>query len=255
MITRRLFAASALATIPGLALAAPTTSDLSLDQVIARHTTARGGARALDAVHAMRADLVISEQGASLKAAWRATLDHLMRIDVALGDKRVWSEGVDKAGPWAWPGGKPEPAPSGGDAERALRHGMDFNLVGLHAFPALGHRLTLAGRETLDGVALYVVQIDMADGFRTFRYIDPRSWMITRSRDIRALHPDADPTQKLLENVYEDFRPVSGVQVSFASRQVDVATGKVLQQTRLTAQAHNPPLAGLNLGRAEPSLV
>ena len=190
-----------------------------------------------------------------MKAAYRATLDRRMRIDVALAGKRVWSEGVDAAGPWAWPGGAPQPAQASADANRALQHGIDFNLAGLHRFPALGHRLTLAGRETLGGADLYVVQIDMADGFQTFRYIDPATWMIVRSRDVRAIHPDLDATKKALENVYEDFRPVQGVLVSFASRQVDVASGKVLQETRLSGEVHNPPPQGLNLGRADASLA
>ena len=255
MISRRAMAGAAGLAVPGLAFARGKDGELSLDQVVRRHTIARGGARALDAVRSVRTDLLITEQGATVTAAYRATLDRRMRIDVTLGGKRVWSEGIDGAGVWAWPGDKPAPAPSSADGERALRHGIDFNLVGLHRFPALGHRLTLAGRETLGGADLYVVQIDMADGFQTFRYIDPASWMIVRSRDIRAIHPDLDATRKPLENVYEDFRPVGGVLVSFASRQVDVASGKVLQETRLAGESHNPPAAGLNLDRAEPSLA
>lgn len=256
MISRRAVAGAAGLALPGFsAFARRRDGDLSLEQVVRRHTIARGGARALDAIRSVRTDLLITEQGATVTAAYRATLDHLMRIDVALGGKRVWSEGIDAAGVWAWPGDKPAPATSSEEGARALRHGVDFNLAGLHRFPALGHRLTLAGREILGGADLYVVQIDMADGFQTFRYIDPASWMAVRSRDVRAIHPDLDATKKVLENVYEDFRPVGGVMVAFASRQVDVATGKVLQETRLAGQVHNPPPESLRLDRADPSLA
>ena len=243
--TRRAVTAGLLAAVPlQAAHAAPR-----LDEIVRRHTAARGGAAALERIRNVATDLDIDEQGATVQGRYRASLDGYMRIDVFVGAQRVFSEGIDKDGPWAWPGDKPAPTPEGGAAEKALRHGIDFNLVGLHRYAARGHRLTLAGEDTLDGVTYPVIQIDMADGFQTFRYIDPKTWLVARGRDVRALHPTADPSQKLLENVYADYRPVDGVQISFASHQADVATGKILQRTRLTRQRHNLPEAELGFAR------
>ncbi len=228
----------------GLGLAASpalAASDLSLEQVIERHTRARGGAAALDQVKSCAVALEITEGGSTVRARYRASLTPRMRIDVFAGDKRVWSEGLDAAGAWTWPGDKPAAGSSSADGAKALMHGIHFNLLGLHAFPAHGHKLTLAGRETVAGVNYYVIQVDMADGFQTFRYIDPVSWQVGRERDVRAIHPDLDAKKKLLEQVMEDYRPVEGVMVSFRSNQVDVAAGKVLQTTLLTSQRFNPP--------------
>lgn len=242
---RAVLAGAAVLALPAVARA---KAELTLEQVIDRHTRARGGAAALDRIRNIVVDLDISEQGATVRASYRATPDS-MRIDVLADGKRVFSEGLDAKGSWEWEGGKPAAADASADGAKALRHGMEFNLFGLHRLAGRGHRLELAGRESVGGVNHYVVRIVMNDGFETFRYIDPQSWMIVRSRDVRALHPDMDPAKKLLENVYEDFRPACGVMTSFRSHQADVTTGQVLQRTRLIAQRCNAPAAELHLAR------
>ena len=230
-------ASPALASGPGLAA------------VLDRHTLARGGAKAIEAMRSVRVDLEIEEQGVTLKALYRATKERRMRIDVFLDGRRVFSEGLDAAGAWSWPGDADAPTTASDAGRMGLEHGVDFNLYGLHDFPALGHRLELDASETIDGVTYPVVKITMRDGFTTYRYIDPKSWMIARSRDVRALHPDGDPTKKLIENVFEDYRPVAGVMTSFRSHQADVAAGKVMQRTRLIGQDVNLPDAKLDLER------
>ena len=246
MIDRRALLALAAASAASPTLAA---SDLTLDQVIERHTRARGGAAALDRIKACAVELEITEQGSTVVGRYRASLTPRMRIDVFADGKRVWSEGLDGVGAWTWPGDKPAAGGSSDDGAKALMHGVHFNLVGLHAFPTHGHRLTLAGREVVEGVNYHVIQIDMADGFQTFRYVDPVSWQIGRERDVRAIHPDMDAKKKLLEQVMEDYRPVDGVMVSFASRQVDVAAARVLQRTLLTHQVFNPADVDLTIER------
>lgn len=244
---RRAVVAGALcvAAAPLAARAAP-----SLDDIIARHTRARGGTAALDRIESVLTELEIQEQGATLAARYRATRAGLMRIDVALNGQRVFSEGIDAEGAWNWAGGKPAPEPEGVAGEQALRHGIEFNLFGLHAFPARGHRLSLAGEHRIGVVTYPVIRIDMADGFTTYRYLDPETWLIARGRDFRAIHPDVDPGRKWLETLYDDYRPVEGVQSAFAQEQIDAANGRVVQRVRLTGQRFNLADAELALPRA-----
>lgn len=244
LVTRRLALTGAACLIASPALAA----DPGLAEVIARHTKACGGARAMDAIHSVSVDLDITEQGSTVRANYRATPE-AMRIDIFAGGKRVYSEGLDARGSWDWDGGAPAAKDASPEGAKAIRHGMEFNLFGLHRFAERGHRLELAGREVVAGTDYHVIRVVMNDGFETFRYIDPKSWMVGRSRDVRAIHPDMDPTKKLLENVYEDFRPVDGVMTSFRSHQADVTTGAVLQTTQLLAQRCNPPAEALHLAR------
>lgn len=220
---------------PARAFAATT-----LDDIVQRHVKARGGAAALDAVTSMDTTIDIEEGGNSLNARYRATTGNRMRIDVHVKGARVWSEGIDADGAWEGPPGKPEPSPPAGAA--ALQHGVIFNLIGLHRLPALGHSLSPDGEETVAGTRYHVIKVTLKDGFETFLYIDPATWMIARRRDVRALHPAADPTTKLLENFFEDFRPVSGVMTSFRSSQIDVKAGTVLQTTTVKSLTYNPAL-------------
>jgi hypothetical protein len=75
--------------------------------------------------------------------------------------------------------------------------------------------------------------LTLDDGFATRYYVDPASFLITRSRVRKALHPDADPTPTTIETVWSDFRQVAGVRFAFAARDTDLATGTLLQTTTL----------------------
>jgi hypothetical protein len=69
------------------------------------------------------------------------------------------------------------------------------------------------------------------DGYMTNLYVDPKTWLITRRRDVRPLHVDIDPTPTTIEQRMSDFRKVSGVTFSFANTEVDLRTGRVLETT------------------------
>jgi hypothetical protein len=127
-------------------------------------------------------------------------------------------------------------------AAEALWHGTQYpnNIVPLHEVEDRGHRLELAGRETVDDVAYHVLRLTLSDGFETDWYVHPDSWLLERRRDVRALHPDQDATERRLETQWSDFRPVAGVLRPFRSRQVDLATGEVLQRTEVERIIVNP---------------
>lgn len=50
------------------------------------------------------------------------------------------------------------------------------------------------------------LELKLQDGFTTYLNLNPTTYLIERQRDIRALHPDADPTQNWIERRFEDFR-------------------------------------------------
>jgi hypothetical protein len=219
-----------------------------LAELLERHTAARGGSHAIEAIRNLRTQVEIAEQGTTITGDYRATAEH-MRIDVRVGGERVFSEGVDARGSWQQDGaGAPlrETRPEG---EAALRHGIEFNLFGLQQLAGRGHRLRLEPDEILDGVGYRVVHVRLADGFETWLYVNPANWMIERRRDVRALHPDAEPTAILIESRFTDFRPMCGALFAGASSQVDARTGALLQTTRTLAQECNLPDSQLALPR------
>lgn len=247
MINRRiLLAAGAVA-----ACAPRAPAELTLAEVIARHTEARGGAAALDAVRNTLNIAEVVEPTFTVLGRYIASADGFMRIDVFHQGARAISEGVDSAGEWFWPGDAPAPLPASdvAVASGALRHGIEFNVFGLHALPARGHTLALEGRELIADINYYKIKLTLADGFETWRYINPDTWMTDRSRDLRALHPDVDPTPIVIETEYTDFRPVAGVLSSYHWVQRTVASNETLQTGTIQRLEYNAPPEALNFPR------
>jgi hypothetical protein len=230
--TRRLFITMAMLGASGAAIPATARtqgSELSLDDVIARHTEARGGVKAIDAICSQTVKLEIMENGSVISGRYLCSKAPAFRIDIFDHGKHVFCEGLDANGPWIWP--SPDATAKQGvpDAKRTGIEGIEFNLYGLHALPSLGNTLALDGREKLGGVNYYVVSVALKDSYQAYLYIDPESWMIARRRDFRAAHPDVNDTKKYLEKQYSDYRPVNGVQTAFLEHQVDLASGKITQ--------------------------
>jgi hypothetical protein len=223
----------------GLERSAPT-----LGELIDRHTEARGGRAAIEAIRSLEVKLRIVEPTYSADGVWRVDRRGRMRIDVFIEGKRVFTEGFDGARGWQQPGGE-EPAKAaspGGNA--ALRHSgqLPTNILGLHEMTGHGHRLEYAGLERVEGVAYHVVLLTLDDGFVTRYYLDPTTFFIARARVHKALHPDLDPTPTTIETVWSDFRTVAGVRFPFRAADTDLATGKRLQTTTLLSVTPNAPV-------------
>jgi len=244
MLHRRSFAALGLGLLP-LAFGAgraEAARALSLRQVIDRHVAARGGAARLDAVRALAVDMQIIEKGEVIEARYRCDKSPAYRIDIYAGGKHVFCEGLDAGGTWIWRGSQSAATQGVDDGKRAGLEGIQFNIYGLHAFPALGNRLSLDGRDMIAGVNYYVVRVDLAYGDPAFLYIDPQTWMIARRREIRAFHPDVDTAKEHLESQYHDFRDTGGIKDAFLQHQVNLATGAITQVTMLKSIRHDPVL-------------
>ncbi len=212
---------------------APTA--LTVDQVIERNRQAMGGRLAIEAVKSIEVNLHIVDPGFEVVGKYRAARPARMRIDVMGGGKHVYTEAFDGQRGWQWKGQGTTIEQESPKATAALRHGVELpgKLFGLHEQRQRGHRVDLAGREKIDGIDYYAVRLTLNDGFTTTLYVDPRNWLITRRRDVRPLHVDVDPTPTTIESRFSDFRKVDGVLFPFASTDTDIATGKVLETTRI----------------------
>jgi hypothetical protein len=175
---------------------------------------------------------------------------HLLRdasgqnaIDVSTEGKHVFTEAFDGQYGWQWED-KGEQKPATERATAALRHGVELpgKLFGLHELKARGHRMKSIGREQIDGVNYYVLQLILNDGYAASLYVDPNSWLITRRRDVRPLHVDVDPRPTTIEQVSSDFHHVDGVKFPFATAETDPNTGARLESTITKSVKINPTL-------------
>ncbi len=243
-LTRRaaialLGAGAASACVAGQFGPAPVT----LDEIIRRNTLARGGAAALDRVHALQIDVELLEGGQTITGPYAANIDGMVRVDIYVAGKNVYSEGVDRQGVWRWTGGPGPAEPSKAEgAANALTNGAEQHLFGWHRFAERGHQMELMPAEMIDGVTYHVVKVNFTTGHTSYFYVDPVSWQIVRRRDERAYHPDNDQTKQRVESRFFDFVGVGGIVVSQRSEDIDVVTGKTLATSRVLSRQINPSL-------------
>jgi len=216
-----------------IAALALNPAPITLDEIISRTTAAVGGAEPLRQLRNIRLIAEWTENGTAFRGDYRATRDGRMRIDVYVDGNRVFGEGIDRTGAWEQRGPTAAPTAVGEAARNALAHGIAYRFDGIWFAREQGTSVTHEGVEVVNGVAYQVMKLRFADGFETYFYVNPRSWLIERQRDRRAYHPSNDPTVIRVESVYEAFGPMCGVQFARASRDVNLGTGATLSQSRV----------------------
>jgi hypothetical protein len=164
-----------------------------------------------------------------------------MRIDIFADGRRVYTEAFD--GQRGWDLGAEGTAATVDPHSAALWHGTQFpgTIFGLEDLEANGHRLEYSGRERLGGIDYYVLRITLSDGFVTYRYVNPTTWLIERGRDFRAFHPALDAHEAWIETLYSDYRRVDGVLRPFVSTNTDLGTGAWQATNTVEAIKVNPP--------------
>ena len=159
-------------------------------------------------------------------AIYKVTRDGRMRIDIIQGGKRVYTEAYD--GHDGWDLGEDASAAVTDRYAATLWHGTQFpgQIFGLRDVIANGHKVEYAGREDVEQVNYHVLKLTLSDGFETYRYINPSTWLIERGRDFRAFHPAVNDKETWIETVWSDYRPIDGVMRSFRSVNIDLTTGQ-----------------------------
>ena len=211
-----------------------------LDRIVTNNRHAVDGQQDTSGIESLEIGLAMQEHGKTLDADYKVTRDGRMRIDILQDGRRVYTEAYD--GHRGWDQGQDGSAPVVDPHGDALWHGTQFpgQIFTLSDMRANGHTLEYTGREILDGVDYYVLKLTLSDGFVTYRYVNPSTWLIDRGRDFRAFHPGIDPHQTWVETHWSDYRPVQGLLYSFASENMDLNTGKQLALQKLTSLKINP---------------
>jgi hypothetical protein len=231
-----------LATIFGTGCHEQSDS-VSLGEIIERNTDAMGGRGAIEAVQSIQIELHIEDPSFEVDGTYYARRPGKMRIDVSSEGKHVFTEAFDGQYGWQWEG-KGEQKPATEKATAALRHGVELpgKLFGLHELRARGHKMKSIGRERIEGINYQVLQLILKDGYAVYLYVNPNSWLVTRRRDVRPLHVDADPTPTTIEQVSSDFHDVNGLKFPFATAETDLNTGKLLESAITKSVKINPTL-------------
>lgn len=231
------------------ACSTPIEPSVSLQTVLERNAVATRSE--IDAPRLNNTDktLCIKEGGQALIARYRATSDGMMRIDVYDLTDRVFSEGKDDDGTWEWPAGHPAPVNVEHAGVGALAHGIEFNLFSPAELAARGHDVELTGQTRIRETDYFVLKITLQDGFETYRYVNPDTWLIDIARDFRAFHPAIDSTEQSIETRFDQWRLADGVRFAGRTRNFDVASGALIATVEILESAYDVERTGLDLAR------
>jgi len=211
--------------------------------VIEKHIEAMGGAKVVEGLKSIRIDFNLREPTFEVEGIYAADRQGRMRVDIFANKVRVFSEGYDGLNGWQLSQESQHGTPTSPDGTKALLHGLENQLFGLHELQSRGHYLVFTGQEVVNHTEYFVIKVIYADGEILWRYVNTTNWLIERSREQKALHPDVDPTKTIIETQFSDFREVGGLVRSFQEVQTDLSTNQILQTTVVKQIKINPPFA------------
>lgn len=225
--------AAAACLSSGGATAAP-----SVDQIVAAHVRALGGMARIAAIHSFvqhgtyhEGDIAAKTYVAQMRPFYRV----IGGMDAPLKHQH---EGYDGSA-WEY---YPDPGivvRTVGAAATATRHTSMFDDA-LVDWRALGTTLEAGGTARLSGKTVYVLHATLADGFREDIYVDPKSWMIAGYARTVPFHAFGQNYATHME--MGDYRREGGVMWAHSAREIDTATGKVLDEGTVESVEINPDL-------------
>ena len=127
-----------------------------------------------------------------------------------------------------------------GPASAASRHGLPIDGP-LVDYAARGSTVTLEGREKVGAREAYRMRVRMMDGFEQDELIDAENFRLIAERKVAPIHAFGGAIAS--EERFDDFRAVEGVLFAFASREVEIATGRELNAMQWTSITVNENLS------------
>jgi hypothetical protein len=194
--------------------AAVPSQEPTVDEIVARHLAALGGADRLRSLRSVRMTgrLTGGELNRALMTVSKKRPARYCRRLEAGGDVSI--QAVDGELVWGW-GEKidlPRPEPFKSRPARRFRRASDLEGP-LLDFQAKGHKLAYAGRENVGATAVHRLDIIWKDGDRGAVLIDAATFLLAK-----IVEPAFDPQGYLRrsETTYGDYRQVGGIQWPFS---------------------------------------
>ena len=194
------------ATAPAAAASAAKLP--SVDEIVAAHVAARGGADRLHALQSMRATgLAKAGPGRVAPVVREIARPGKIRLEITYqGLSSVYAHDGTAGWQVAPMQGKfdPEPLP----AEIAAPSVDQLDIEGpLLDWRKKGHQVHLVGRATVGDRAAYDLETRLSSGIVRHDFVDAETWMILRTDTERV----AGGRRVMLETTFDDYRAVGGI--------------------------------------------
>ncbi len=206
-----LILAPAANAAPTTVATAAATAVPTLEDIIAHHVEARGGAARLHALGVLRRSGRLVVPGMSIELAlveWK-TRAGSYRQDVTLQGMTAVAayDGHD-----AWQvrpfEGRKDPSRMSADEARAMALGADLDFAFVDA-RAKGHTVEYLGLEDVDGTPAHALRVRLKGGDEAIYWIDPDTWMVMRVLERHMIRGAEDVTETDLG----EYQQVAGVWV------------------------------------------
>ena len=220
--------ASLSAQTPAQTGALPT-----VDQVIDKYVAAVGGQAAFEKITSRVAvgTIEIPDAGMSgtVRISEKAPNKALVQVEVAGMAIREGSDGVVAWDDNPQTGIREKQGTELAEAKRGTTFNLEIKLKTLYP------KMTVTGRETVNGKATIVVNAVPADGAPAKFYFDADSGLLLKQSSTR----ETAQGPMSFDNFYDDYRTVDGIKQSFTIRQVTSAFSSII---KIIDMKHNVPL-------------
>lgn len=211
--------------ICGTALGAAVTP--TADEIIARYAEARGG---LGKMHAIQSVIYRGEYREGEHVSDGAAMALMRPYFKLVGDPEHldpdFAEGYDGSA-WEFYRDPGIVVRTVGAASEAGRHAVyiDGPLIGARE---RGWDVAVVGRERIGDRDAWHLAVTMPDGFRQDEFVDAATWLLIAERKAAPIHAFGEKV--LSEERIGDYREVEGVLFAFEHKEVEIATGRVLNE-------------------------
>ena len=230
----------ALATTLSLVLAAaPAQAAPSADEIVAHYVDAIGGQAACDAIQNVIIRGTYTENSESDPARLARMRPFYKLVGDPLKRSTEFEEGYDGSA-WEFYGDPGIVLRTVGPAAAAARHGL-YILGNLVDYKKQGSTVSLIGTAKIDGRDAYQLRVHMMDGFEQDEFVDVRTWLIVADRKVAKVHAFGADIPS--ETRWSDYRRVNGVLFAFRNSEVEIATGKPLNEFQIKTIEVNLNLA------------
>ena len=199
----------------------------SVNTIIAHYIEAIGGERNVSAVYSLLYRGTYSEKGMTMGDAVLVKQRPFYKL-VGDPDKPAtdFSEGYDGSA-WEYYRDPGIVLRTVGPAAAATRHGVAI-MGPLVDHEALGSTITLIGVAKVGDRDAYRLRVRMLDGFEEDEFIDTKDWLLLADRKVAPVHAFGAGISS--ETRWSDYRRVTGVLFAFRNQEVELATGKTLNE-------------------------
>jgi outer membrane lipoprotein-sorting protein len=207
-------------------------SGQSVDEIIARMITARGGIEKIKAIQTRRETGTISF-GPDTEGPFTAELarPNKLRVEVHLLNTTV-VQAFDGKGGWQITPGADQAFVMDQAQQRTMGEQADFDGP-LIDYKKKGNAVEQAGVGDLDGRKTYRLRVTLANGDVHYWELDAETFLPVRWRGNRT----ANGVETPIESVFTDFRDVNGVKYPFLIE--SFIEGKLVQQMKIDSREAN----------------